>query len=54
MKLTIGVVPFVETMGTLIDAVRAGSPDGDVTMSWGPQLSHADMAVTRTRPPAIF
>src|SRR5262245_33337437 len=48
------ISPFVEMTGALIEAVRAGSFDGDVTVSWGPQPSHADTAVTISRPPAIF
>jgi hypothetical protein len=55
MKWTsVGVVPFVETIGALIEAVSDGSSDGDVTVSWGPQPSHADTAVTTTRLPAIL
>ena len=53
MKRTDCVVsPLVEMMGTLIDAMSEGSVKGDVTVSTGPHPSHADTAVTMTRPPA--
>jgi hypothetical protein len=51
MKRTDCVVsPLIETMGTLIDATSEGSVDGDVTESCGPHPSHADTAMTMTRP----